>query len=61
MGLFSRIAGTTEARANNRAARENLERVAGGREETPEYVAANRAVIESEKALPKWRRGPGAR
>jgi hypothetical protein len=40
-----------------RLARAELERISReSRDETPEYLAANRRVIEAEKAVPWWRR-----
>jgi hypothetical protein len=58
MGLRDKIFGTGEARAAHREARGDLDRVSRrDREETDEFLAANRRVIEAEQALPKWRRG----
>ncbi len=46
-----------EAVAEHKAAREELARVSAGiRTETPEYLAANARVIETEKNVPWWRR-----
>lgn len=62
--LTNKIAGTPEARAAHRAAKNELhrlaetERSAGIDAETDEYLAANRKVIDAEQALPKWRRYP---
>ena len=57
--LFNRVFGTPEARASVRAAQQHLEEVSAGlTEETPEYLAANDAVIAAEEDLPAWRRGP---
>jgi hypothetical protein len=59
MGFMDRIIGTREARAAHREAREHLDEVSRrDREETDDFVAANDRVIETEKKLPKWRRGP---
>lgn len=59
MGFMDRIIGTPEARTAHREARDDLERVSRrDREESDEFLAANDRVIETEKDLPKWRRGP---
>ena len=48
--------------AEHKAARRALDAIAerdkrtGNREETPEYLAANRRVIETEKNVPWYRR-----
>ncbi|WP_372344700.1 hypothetical protein [Streptomyces sp. KL116D] len=56
---FDRVFGTPEARTAHREARHELAAVsAETREETDEFLAANQKVIDSEQALPKWRRGP---
>jgi hypothetical protein len=56
MGLFSRIAGTPEARATYRDAKQRLAEASEGREETDETVAANDAVVAAEKNIPWWAR-----
>lgn len=46
----------------HKAARQRLDKIAardkrtGNREVTPEYLKANRAVLDAEKNLPWWRR-----
>ncbi|WP_433530365.1 hypothetical protein ACQPYA_30070 [Micromonospora sp. CA-263727] len=41
----------------HKAAREDLARVSSkSRDVTPEYLAANRRVLDAEKNLPWWRR-----
>jgi len=41
----------------HKAARENLARVSSKTKDvTPEYLKANRAVIDAEKNVPWWRR-----
>ncbi|GAA2217994.1 hypothetical protein GCM10010400_75030 [Streptomyces aculeolatus] len=58
MGFMDRIIGTPEARAAHREAREHLDEVSRrDREETDEFLDANNRVIETEKDLPRWRRG----
>jgi hypothetical protein len=57
MGLFKKIAGSSEARSTYRDAKNELERVGRGRSETAAFHAANRAVIQAEQDLPRWRRG----
>lgn len=59
MRLFSRIAGTPAARSTHRKAKDELERVSRrDRDETDDYVEANKRVIDAEQDLPRWRRGP---
>ncbi len=48
--------GDRAARADLAAAHRNLEAVPPSDGETPEYLAANRAVVNAEKALPAWKR-----
>lgn len=70
MGLFTketreRVLGKPEAVARHKAARANLERItrqdiAAGRDlvpdgESEEWLAANRAVADAERDVPKWR------
>ncbi|MGW4075978.1 hypothetical protein ACWELB_21115 [Streptomyces asiaticus] len=63
---IDKLIGTKQARAAHRQARQELaelsdrDRRAGIHEETDEFLAANSKVIDAEKKLPKWRRGPGA-
>ncbi|WP_407563331.1 hypothetical protein [Streptomyces sp. 184] len=58
MGFMDRIIGTPEARAAHREAKGELDRVTRRVEcDSGEHVAANDRVIETEQALPKWRRG----
>ncbi|MCD9196051.1 hypothetical protein [Streptomyces albireticuli] len=57
-----KVIGSREARAEYRAAKEELHRVScRDQEETDDFLAANGAVIEAEKKLPRWRRYPDAR
>ncbi|MDM4722732.1 hypothetical protein QTQ03_25200 [Micromonospora sp. WMMA1363] len=57
MGLFSKDLQKTEAIREYKEARRELERVSRGiTEETDEYLAANRRVIDAEKHVPWWRR-----
>lgn len=50
------------AKAEMKAARRNLDDIAeqakrtGNREETPEYLAANRRVIDAERHVSWWQR-----
>jgi hypothetical protein len=57
MGLFKKITGSSEARANYRNAKNELERAGKGRTENAAFHAANRKVIDAEQDLPRWRRG----
>lgn len=58
MGFMDRIIGTPEARTAHREARDHLDEVSRrDREETDEFLDANNRVIETEKDLPRWRRG----
>ncbi|MCA1224297.1 hypothetical protein [Streptomyces sp. 8L] len=56
---IDRLIGTPEARAAHRQAKQHLAQVTDrDRDETPDYYAANQAVIDAEQQLPKWRRYP---
>lgn len=56
MGLFSKIAGDSEARREHREAKDNLARI-GKRDkyESGDFVAANEQVAQTEQNLPRWR------
>jgi len=56
---LDKLIGTPAARATHRAARQHLDTVSRrDRDETPDYIAANDAVIDAEQNLPRWRRYP---
>jgi hypothetical protein len=57
MGLFKKIAGSPEARAQHSAAKAELDRISRrDRCESDDYLDANDRVAQAEKALPCWRR-----
>jgi hypothetical protein len=52
--LIDRLIGTPAARAAHRDAKDDLAEITDP--ETPDYLAANDAVVTAEQHLPKWRR-----
>lgn len=56
MGLFSKIAGDSDARREHQEAKDNLTRIGKrDRHETNDFVEANECVVQAEQNLPRWR------